>query len=180
MIRFIILVLVIAGAAFFIVPPPEAVKVVLPTPASIQAQVDTEFKQAAYDEAENVAAKVFRANGCSDEYAEYAGRNAVDFHIPAKIVSALIVVESTCRPRVVSSEGAVGLMQVVPHVWHVSAEEMKIPENNIRKGTEILSSYVKAHGLREGLHHYNGMGEGCDACDGQYPSKVLLVAGYRN
>lgn len=179
MIRLSVLILVILGSAFFIVAPPDAIRVIAPTPESLTAQFQSEQKQAAYDEAEEVAARVFKKHGCSDEFAEFAGHNAVDFHVPARIVSALIIVESSCRPHVVSSEGAVGLMQVVPHVWHVSAEELKNPEVNIRKGTQILSAYVRAHGLREGLHHYNGMGVGCDSCDGQYGSKVLLVAGYR-
>lgn len=174
----IAVVLSIMGASFFCVPPPDAIKVTAPTPASLTAQLQAEQKQAAYDEAEEAAARIFKRHGCSDEFAEYAGHNAVDFHIPARIVSALIIVESSCRPHVVSSEGAIGLMQIVPKVWHVKAEQLRDPAFNIHKGTEILSSYVRAHGLREGLHHYNGMGVGCETCDGQYGSKVLLVAGY--
>lgn len=148
------------------------------TPSAIDAQLAAEQKQVQYDEAEEVAAKIFRRECSDDQYAEFTAHGAVDNKLPVRVVSALIVVESTCRSNVVSSEGAVGLMQVVPRVWHVPAEQLKDPETNIRKGTAILASYTRAHGLVEGLHRYNGLGVDCSTCDGEYSNKVLLIAGY--
>lgn len=149
------------------------------TEAYLNDQILAQAKQSQYDAAEETASRIFKQNCGDDEYAELVAHASVDKKLPVRIVSALIVVESTCRANVTSSEGAVGLMQVSVRTWHVPADWLKDPEYNIRKGTDILASYTAAHGIREGLHRYNGLGVGCDACDGQYPDKVLLIAGYR-
>lgn len=157
-------------------PEPTLILVHPPTPEGLGAQVAAEWRQRDYDLAEELAASVFHHHGCNDEFAEAVAHNALDNRIPVRVVAAVIIVESTCRPGIVSSEGAVGLMQVVPRVWHVPDYQLKDPEFNIQKGTEILTAYIRRHGVREGLHRYNGIGEGCDACDSAYPDKVLTVA----
>ena len=157
-------------------PEPTGLKVQAYTPEQVTGWVVTAQRQRDYDEAENLAATVFTRHGCDDEFAEAVAREAIDHSVPARLVAAVIVVESTCRPGVVSNAGAVGLMQVAPRVWHVPDDQLKDPEFNIRKGTEILTAYIHAHGVREGLHRYNGTGEGCGNCDSAYPDKVLMVA----
>ena len=158
---------------------PSPIAVAILTPTSLDNQYKAERLQVKYDEAEEIAARIFRRHGCSDEYAETVAHNAVDQGLNVRIVSALIVVESTCRPSIVSSEGAVGLMQVSPKTWHISSVALKDPEFNIQTGTAILASYTRQHGVVEGLHYYNGLGVGCTACDPNYEDRVLSVAGYR-
>ena len=50
-------------------------------------------------------------------------------------------------------------------------------EDNLRAGAKILSTLIKQYGTVSGIQHYNGMGQGCDSCDADYASKILLLAG---
>lgn len=157
-------------------PEPQTLRPALPTPESLTAQLSAEQRQAQYDDAEEIAGRVLRQHCKSDEYAEALAHAALDEHISVRVATAVMVVESTCHPDAVSPEGAVGLMQVVPRVWHVPAEQLHDPDFNIRKGTQILASYMRGRDVRAGLRRYNGTGEGCAACDSEYPDKVLTVA----
>jgi len=137
-----------------------------------------EQKQLQYDAAENVAARVMKRHGCDDEYAELVGHAAVDERIPARLIAAVMVLESTCRPSVVSHSDGVGLMQVVPKIWHVSKKKLLDPKFNVQFATHhVLAPMIRTYGVREGLHHYNGMGVGCSACSDDYPERVMAVAG---
>lgn len=80
-----------------------------------------------------------------------------------RLVEAIIQVESSGRPNVVSHKGAVGLMQVMPKYWLdycnlSSAEQLKQPHHNINCGTEVLKNYLKVenNNLRNALARYNG------------------------
>lgn len=157
-------------------PEPQTLRPTLPTPESLTAQLDAEQQQSRYDDAEEIAGRVLRSHCGDDEYAESIAHAALDNNIPVRVATAVLVVESTCHPDAVSPEGAVGLMQVVPRVWRVPAERLHDPDFNIRKGTQILASYMHGRDVRAGLRRYNGTGEGCTACDEQYPDKVLMVA----
>lgn len=157
-------------------PEPQTLRPTMPTPETLTAQFNAEQQQARYDAAEEVASHVLRTHCGDDEYAEPIAHAALDNNISVRVATAVLVVESTCRPDVVSAEGAVGLMQVVPRVWHVSSERLHNPDFNIRKGTEILAAYMRGRDVRAGLRRYNGLGEGCEACDDAYPDKVLTVA----
>lgn len=158
-------------------PGPEAptIKVAAPTPEVIKAQIENEYKQRQYDRAEEVAAHVMRRNGCSDEYAEAIAHSAVDNGLSARVLAALAFVESTCRANAVSGRKSVGLLQVNPKVWHYTTAELVNPYLNAQIGGRILASYVHRYGLKEGLHHYNGMGDSTD----EYSVKVLTHAGMR-
>lgn len=149
------------------------------TPDLIQREMQREARQKEYDLATRVARFIYRAHGCSDSFAMLTAENALEHKLPVRLVAAVVVVESTCRPGVVSSEGAVGLMQIVPAQWHVSRSELKNPAFNLRKGTEILARFVQPYGIREGLHRYNGLGVGCTTCDVSYADKVLSIAGIK-
>ena len=105
------------------------------------------------------AHKIFQ---CSDE------------HVSPDILTALIVVESSADPEAVSSKGAVGLTQVMPHIWRYDKKTLKDLYKNIEAGSSILRYYVKTHGLKGGLSAYN-----CGQKRGslRYASKVMRIAG---
>lgn len=158
-------------------PKPSRIAVSAQTPNTIQQEIHREAHLKEYNLAVRVARFIYRAHGCTDSFAGLTAETALAFKLPVRLIAAVVVVESTCRPWVVSSEGAVGLMQIVPKQWHVSRSALKNPAFNIAKGTEILAHFVRPYGIREGLHHYNGLGVGCSACDAGYADKVLRVAG---
>lgn len=162
-------------------PGPKPLKIVVraETPTSIHQEIRRAALQKEYDRAARISRYIYRAHGCTGSFAELTARNAVDHKLPVRLVTAVVIVESTCRTGVISSEGAVGLMQVVPGKWHISRSALKNPEFNLRKGTEILSGLVHPYGIREGLHRYNGEGTGCPACDSGYVDKVLFIAGMK-
>ena len=124
-------------------------------------------RRAEYDAAVRVAART-----ACPSYATLVGAAAVDNHLPARVVAAVVFVESSCNPSAVSSEGAVGLMQVSPKLYRQNRARLHDPEYNIRLGTKILAGYVHTYGLREGLHRYNGLGAGGEL----YSPRVLAVA----
>jgi hypothetical protein len=141
-----------------------------PKPASIHA-IAVQPRQLEYELARTYAARVLVANGCSDTYADAVGRAAVDHGMNPRIMAGLAFVESSCNPNAVSDKGAVGLMQVNRHIWSHSTQELRDPYANAEIGSEILARYVQAHGLRDGLRHYNGLGD-----DGSYGAKVMYAA----
>lgn len=84
------------------------------------------------------------------------------------LILAIIEKESSLRPQVVNSYGAVGLMQVVPR-WHPEklesddhVTELQQPETNIRVGATILSQYLKSKNgdLQAALKKYSGNAKG--------------------
>lgn len=128
-------------------------------------------RQIEYEMATEAAGRVLVANGCTDAYASPVGRAAVDNGMPPRVMAGLAFVESSCNASAVSDKGAVGLLQVNPHVWRYGLRELRDPYANAEIGTKILAQYVQAHGLRDGLHRYNGLGD-----DGSYGAKVLYAA----
>jgi Transglycosylase SLT domain len=160
-------------------PHPGMVLARAQTPDSIKVEVHAEHIEKFIRHQTRIARMLYLAHGCNDTFAELTARTAYEYRLPVRLVAGVVIVESTCRPRVVSSEGAVGLMQV-SLIWHISRRQLEDPVFNLRKGSEILADYTHRYGLREGLHHYNGMGMGCPACDGGYTDKVLSVAGLEN
>ena len=93
------------------------------------------------------------------------------------LVLAVIAVESSFDPNVVSHAGAEGLMQVVPKYHEDKLEEhggsgaVRDPMINILVGTRILEQYIRRTGsLEAGLQRYNGaLSDG----SGRYSRKVL-------
>lgn len=159
-------------------PKPARIVTVEQTTNSIHEEFERETRQKNFLSEVRIARFVYRKHGCTGSLAELTAQNAIDRGLPARLVAAVVVVESTCRSQVVSLEGAVGLMQI-GKVWRVPKWKLKDPAFNLAKGTEILAHYIRPYGIREGLHHYNGLGIGCAACDAGYADKVLLVAGLR-
>jgi soluble lytic murein transglycosylase-like protein len=105
-----------------------------------------------------------------------------------ELVLAVIAVESTFRPRVVSHAGARGLMQIIPK-WHPDtiaeiggANALFDPNKNIQAGVRILAEYLDAQdgNLRKALLRYNGSHRNprspyADKVLGQYEN-LLVVA----
>lgn len=145
-----------------------------PSPADATKMQQAIEQQIKYQNAAKIAAQVYKANGCTTTWAEQTAKAAVDNHLPVRVVSGLVYVESSCRPTAVSSRGAVGLMQVNPHVWHFSRTELRNPARNLEIGSQILAGYVHRSGLRGGLHRFNGLGD-----DGTYAVRVLEAAYHR-
>ncbi len=145
-----------------------------PTEASIRADMRREKLQRQYDLAENQADHVFHRVGCSTEFSEAVAHAAVNNHVPVRVLAGVVYVESTCRANVVSYRDAVGLTQVNPKIWHYTKTDLLNPYFNTELGARILSAYIRRHGLREGLHHYNGLGNPSN----EYSEKVLRAAGY--
>jgi hypothetical protein len=132
-------------------------------------------REKAYTYATVVARHVFEQHGFTSEFSERVAHYAVDAHLPVRVVAADVIVESSAHPSAVSKSGAVGLMQVMPKIWNVSAEDLKNPDFNLRVGTGILSHHVRAYGMREGLRHYFGTAD-ANASE-LYADRVLAVAG---
>lgn len=62
------------------------------------------------------------------------------------LVLAIMAIESDFNPRAVSNQGAVGLMQVMPH-WRkvLAVQELTEPEVSIRAGIQILGYYQQMY-----------------------------------
>jgi len=153
-------------------PSPKTIPSTAPNPEAMTSIYRQERRQAEYVAAMRAARRVFMTNGCSDRYALIAGRAAVDNRVSPRIVAAVVFVESSCNPHAVSREGAIGLSQVNPRVWRYSDRELQDPSTNLQIGTRILAGYIRAHGLREGLHRYNGLGDPSE----DYSDRVLKAA----
>ncbi len=72
------------------------------------------------------------------------------------LVAGVMVRESSARPWVVSSKGAVGLMQVMPHMYSLYglAGNITTIESNIEAGCVILSDNIRRRGEDEGILTY--------------------------
>lgn len=158
------------------VPELKPVAIVPFTETQIMEQLKDERAEAnrnkAISRAIAAARMVFRANGCRDTYSDLTGRTAYEYRLPARLLAAVVYVESSCNPRAVSGSNSIGLLQVNPRVWGHKAE-LKDPVSNMRIGASILKQYVARYGIREGLHHYNGLGDPTDT----YSNKVLAAGG---
>jgi soluble lytic murein transglycosylase-like protein len=179
--RFLVAVSVVASVATAVIleqkanlpgPSPKTLLAVPLSPEEVTYIYRQEQRQAEYVAAVRAARQVLVANGCSSKYAAITGRAAVDSQLPARMVAALVFVESSCRANAVSKEGAVGLTQVNPRVWRYSRRALQDPYMNLQIGTRILAGYIRVHGLREGLHRYNGLGDPSE----DYSERVLQAA----
>jgi hypothetical protein len=72
------------------------------------------------------------------------------------LVTAVIHVESNARPWALSPKGAVGLMQVMPHVAQPLglAGNLATIESNVEAGCAILASNISRLGEEDGISAY--------------------------
>lgn len=99
-------------------------------------------------------------------YEETIRIQAIKNNIEPELLAALIFVESSFYPNVVSSANACGLTQVVPR-WtggpetkgiKYTCQQLKDPETSIKVGAQILSYNIKIYGKGnedKGLCIYN-------------------------
>lgn len=123
--------------------------------------------------AEAQAQKVFKSHHIELKHADLVAKYALKHHIPARLLAAVIFVESTGRSDVISRSGDVGLMQINARIWHRSKAELLNPERNLEIGSRILGAYIHQYGWREGIHAYNGFDKPTDA----YVGRVYQAAG---
>ena len=137
------------------------------TPEAIESEVKHEY---AMQEANQVLA----AYNCGSDYSGFVVEHALVLGVSPRLVAATIAIESSCRSRIVSDAGAIGLMQIMPKIWKVDGD-LRDPEVNIAAGTRILAEQVHRYGKREGLKRYYGITEGSTASD-EYADKILAMA----
>jgi soluble lytic murein transglycosylase-like protein len=84
----------------------------------------------------------------------------VKYHKDPRLIRAIIQVESNWNHKAVSSEGAIGLMQVLPKTakaYGVNRQHLFNPEINIKIGCAILKDYQRSSkSLRQALTKYVG------------------------
>ncbi len=101
-------------------------------------------------------------------------RSAHRYELPPDLVLAVIIVESDARPEASSPKGALGLMQVMPHMMRpmaLAGNAMTV-ESNIEAGCFILSDNIRRWGFERGISAYFW---GTDVRDGRYLAKVLAA-----
>ncbi|MFW6078879.1 MAG: lytic transglycosylase domain-containing protein [Gemmatimonadota bacterium] len=127
--------------------------------------------------------------GISDSLAEMIVRIADEEGIDRRLAFGLVAVESSFRPRAVSSAGAIGLAQVMPATAAslqpgIETERLFEPRTNLRLGFRYLRTLLDRYeDLTEALLAYN-MGPGTLArlrTSGRspatsYPDRVLRAA----
>lgn len=92
------------------------------------------------------------------------------------LVTSVIIVESHGNAYALSSKGAMGLMQIMPHVaegFGFDGEDLFSIDANIKLGTFILADNIRRWGYQEGIQRYF-WGAGAPD-DDIYISKVLKV-----
>jgi len=101
-------------------------------------------------------------------------RSADRYELAPDLVLAVILVESDARPEAYSPKGAIGLMQVMPHMMHpmgLAGNAMTV-ESNIEAGCFILADNIRRWGFERGISAYFW---GSDVRDGRYLAKVLAA-----
>jgi len=83
-------------------------------------------------------------------------RSSADNEIDPQLVTAIILVESGARPWALSPKGAVGLMQVMPHMTEARmlAGNLTTIESNVAAGCSILADNIRRLGEDDGISAY--------------------------
>src|SRR5208283_1361572 len=165
------------GVWYYIPVPIPYVPVRLLTEASVQAEWKFEQKQKAIDRAARISARLYRSYGCPVSLAWPTAVNAMENRLSVRLVTAVVIVESTCRPYAVSEKGATGLMQIMPKMHHVSKSALMNQDYNLKVGTQFLAYLIRMYGIEEGLANYFGISPGSNAA-WDYSFRVMEVAGY--
>lgn len=83
-------------------------------------------------------------------------RYSAQYHLDPDLVMAIVLVESDARPWARSPKGAVGLMQVMPHMMRPMglAGNLATVESNIEAGCFILAHNIERLGVEKGISAY--------------------------
>ena len=83
-------------------------------------------------------------------------RYSAQYELEPELVTAVLLVESHARPWAVSSKGAVGLMQVMPHMMRPLGlvGNATTVEGNIEAGCYILANNIRRLGEDRGISSY--------------------------
>lgn len=155
-------------------PPPETPVVRILSPVDLDNQWSAMQHAEKLLKAVKQAHSVFTKVGCHRDYSALVGQYAVLEGVNARVAAALVYVESSCNPKADDHLGSHGLTQVNIRTWRGhTVKELEDPETNIRTGLHILAGYIHRYGVKEGLHHYNGLGNPSD----EYALRVLAAAG---
>lgn len=106
---------------------------------------------------------------------------AAETDLDPDLIASVIMVESGGQPQVISTSGAVGLMQVMPRDGKASAfqcvngpcfsnrpsiSELMDPDFNIHYGANMLAGLIRKYGsIREGLYAYGPIDVGYSYAD---------------
>lgn len=102
-------------------------------------------------------------------------------NVTPSVALAVARIESSFRPRVVSSAGAIGVMQIMPRtgrdLFGLSQAELFDPATNIRAGVTFLDQLIERYDGRIdlALSHYNG---GSRVASGPQPKIIPATRGY--
>lgn len=108
-------------------------------------------------------------------------KNAERYQLDPNLIAAVMLQESGGNPRVISTSGAVGLMQVMPRDGIASSfycgasacfanrptiEDLSEPDFNVDFGTRMLSNLINKEGsIRQELFRYGPFDTGYDYAD---------------
>jgi soluble lytic murein transglycosylase-like protein len=83
-------------------------------------------------------------------------RSSTSYALDPQLVTAIILVESGARPWALSPKGAVGLMQVMPHMSEarILAGNLTTIESNVAAGCSILADNIRRLGEDDGISAY--------------------------
>lgn len=83
-------------------------------------------------------------------------RSSERYGLDPELVTAVMLVESSARPWAHSPKGAVGLMQVMPHMMQPLdlVGNAATIESNIEAGCNILASNIRRLGVERGISAY--------------------------
>jgi soluble lytic murein transglycosylase-like protein len=83
-------------------------------------------------------------------------RSSEDNDLDPQLVTAIVLVESGARPWALSAKGAVGLMQVMPHMTEARmlAGNLTTIESNVAAGCSILADNIRRLGEDDGISAY--------------------------
>lgn len=130
-------------------------------PTSLGSLDGSSDAQVARDEASRISAIVRRVNpALSESESARIGRAVLNssarFELDPELVTAVLLVESGGRPWARSPKGAVGLMQVMPHMASGMqiAGNLTIIESNIEAGCSILAGNIRRLGEEDGISAY--------------------------
>jgi soluble lytic murein transglycosylase-like protein len=117
--------------------------------------------------------------------AESIVASAKKYSLNARLLASIMIVESRGNPFAISSQGAVGIMQVHLATWGVAAVDENVNllkiEDNVDFGARILKDYVRRFGVVGAIRRYNGFVPGEPAWEEsseRYLTKVQEVYGF--